>query len=230
ERSRSALSPIRDQARVSAAVHDLARGARPRMAGPRGRFRGGRMTASDPSVRVSVPAPEIAPVEAMLADLSADLALPPELFSVIEGDPQIDGYPLLPREGASVAQVVFDHRTQLVNEELARRIGCDASLPRDTARHGVHLGASAGALYRADAVARQRGPEAALEEALGRNGGRIAIRVDRQTHDALTGPTDQGNVWPARFEAARASLLHDLGLGLGPCELVVDDRVPTGSW
>jgi type III secretory pathway component EscV len=177
-----------------------------------------------PLVRIAVPAGDVAPIASMLGELFADLELPPR-FAVVEGDAQIEDFPLLPRDGARICDVVFDHRVQLITEGLARHVGLSAPLLRDLVRFGLRT--SRATQSRADQPADDAGR---LEAALDDVGGRFALRVERGTHDALVASTSEGKGWSDLLAMMSAGLFYELGLTLGSCDLIVDDRVPVNGW
>jgi type III secretion protein V len=177
-----------------------------------------------PVVRITVPAADIASVTSVLGELFADLELPPR-FAVVEGDAQIEDYPLLPRDGARVCDVVVDHRVELVTDGLAACVGLGAPLLRDLVRLGVRT--SRATQPRADQPADDADR---LEAALDEVGGRFALRLDRQTHDALVTSTNDGKSWSDLLAMMSDGLFYELGLTLGSCELIVDDRIPVNGW
>lgn len=177
-----------------------------------------------PLVRVAVPAEDIGPVAAMLGELFADLELPPR-FTVVEGDAQIEDYPLLPRDGDRMCDVVFDHRVQLVTEGLARCVGLSVPLLRDLVRFGVRT--SRATQPRGDQPADDAGR---LEAVLDDVGGRFALRLERRTHDVLMASTSDGKGWSDLLAMMSDGLFYENGLTLGTCELIADDRVPVNGW
>lgn len=69
-----------------------------------------------------------------------------------------------------------------------------------------------------------------LEAALDEVGGRFALRLDRQTHDALVRSTNDGKSWSDLLAMMSDGLFYELGLTLGTCELIVDERVTMNGW
>jgi type III secretory pathway component EscV len=182
-----------------------------------------------PLVTVAVPAPDLAAVAATLAELFADLELPPR-FSVIEGDARIEDYPLLPSEGASICDTVVEHRVQLLTEALAERAGMTTALLRELVRCGLRTSRASPARPEERDEREHRDDAVRLEDALDDAGGRFALRLGRETRDALTAPVEAGKGWSELVTMMADGLFYELGLTLGSCELIVDDRVPANAW